>query len=79
MEAVKKAEVCDVTANQYLYDQAFPNDPDTPAFIPTYSPGSGLTDQEDSDYLKRMPEKIHGQITLIQMPVHLRCESAPKQ
>ena len=34
MEAVKKAEVYDVTANQYLYDQAFPNDPETPALIP---------------------------------------------
>jgi hypothetical protein len=34
MEVVKKAEVYDVTANQYLYDQAFPNDPDTPALIP---------------------------------------------
>jgi hypothetical protein len=53
MEAVKKAEVYDVTANQYLYDQAFPNDPETPAFIPN----AGLTDQEDRDYFKSTPEK----------------------
>ncbi|MBT5896574.1 MAG: hypothetical protein HOH61_11785, partial [Rhodospirillaceae bacterium] len=53
MEAVKKAEVYDVTDNQYLYDQSFPNDPDTPAFIPN----AGLTDQEDRDYFKGTPEQ----------------------
>ncbi|MBT4491189.1 MAG: hypothetical protein HOK30_14125 [Rhodospirillaceae bacterium] len=53
MEAVKKAEIYDVTDNQYLYDQTYPNDPQTPAFIPN----AGLTDQEDRDYFKSTPEQ----------------------